>query len=159
MRRLALGLAVGTAALAAAAPAWAVTPDRTFTFGADPATSAWDGGPGFGLLLDGTVSDKVGCNPAVHTCDWTFLKVDQPGDVVFQTEGTSQTNVDMDVHFYVADADATPGEMYDESVAFSPDETLAESVDPGYYLVLVDYLTAVAGTYHGSVQFTPTGTP
>jgi hypothetical protein len=155
MRRAAIGLAVMAAALAAAAPASAVTPDRSFTLGADPAKYEWDGGPGFGILLDGAVADKVGCNAAVHTCDYTLLNATQAGDLLFSTSSADKNNVDMDVHFYTSDADGTVGDQWDEATSFSPNETLAETLDPGYYLVEIDYLTSVAGTYHGTVEFAP----
>ena len=159
LRPARLAVVTALALLVPVASAAAVTPDRSFTLGPDPAKFEWDGGPGFGVLLDAAVADKVGCNAAVHTCDYTLLNATQAGDVLFTTATQDKNNVDMDVHFYVSDADGNVGELYDESAAFSPNETLAETVDPGYYLVEIDYLTSVAGTYHGTVDFTPAVTP
>ena len=156
--RLRIAIAAALALLVPAASASAVTPDRSFTLGTEPAKFEWDGGPGFGVLLDGAVADKVGCNSAVHTCDYTLLNATQAGDLLFTTSTQDKNNFDMDVHFYTSDADGNVGDLYDESAAFSANETLAEFLDPGYYLVEIDYLTSVAGTYHGTAEFTPATT-
>ena len=79
-------------------------------------------------------------------------KADEPAIFVFK-----------DMHVYFSDAEGAPSDLVGESVKFNPQDGAGEAVsaelDPGYYLVLVDYYLAAGGTYKGTAKFTPLPDP
>jgi hypothetical protein len=144
------------AALALGAPAGALAePDGTLS-SAQP-TYEFAGGPGFGVLATSDVSSRVGCNPVVFQCDTYLVKVDEDaGDLLFEIAGEGQNTKDLDLHVYWSDADGTQGDLLGESTSEGATEAVSTGeLEPGYYLVVVDYYLAVAGTYTGKVTFTP----
>jgi hypothetical protein len=141
------------AALVAAAPA-AAAPARTATRNSTSAPFAWTFGPGTGFLTDATVASKASCAAVLQTCDFTLLKVEEPGTLTVGTTTADPTLVDLDVYLFTSDETGAQGDQLASGVTFSPDETVAADVDPGYYLVRADYMTG-AGSYSGTASFTP----
>lgn len=149
-----LPLLAAAALLALAAPAIAA-PARDHVFDNDHLTDyAWTFGPGTGVLLDGLVSAKAPCTAVLNTCDFTLIQLGDPGTLNVTTSSDDQTVVDIDLHVFTSDADGTQGDLLGESKGGTPAEAFSEDLDPGYYLVKVDYL-AGAGNYNGAATFAP----
>ena len=154
-------LAAATATVAAlsfAAPAFA-EPAGTVS-SANPKYE-FAGGPGNGVVYTSTVANRVGCNPLVFQCDSYLVKVDEAaGDVVVEVAGEGDNTKDVDLHVFWSDAEGTKGELVGESTSEGAQEMVSTGeLEAGYYLVVVDYYLAVAGTYKGAVTFTPPTTP
>jgi hypothetical protein len=143
------------AALGGAAPALAAT-DYSGTLSTAKPSFAWDGAAGFGVDTAGVIADRVGCTP-ISACQTTLLNVTEAaGDVTVHIVGQGQNTNDVDLYVYTSDKDGTQGDLLGSSEGASADETVATGeLDPGFYLVLVRYATAVAGTYKGTADFTP----
>lgn len=124
-------------------------PSREFAFSAaSHEEQKWSGGPGAG------VSDAVeaaGCHTV--NCDYTLIKVDDPGFLTVTIAPGQPSMVDADIHLLASDAEGTEGEEVGSATAFSPNETLAADVAPGYYLMRVQYTGA--GTYDGTASWAP----
>lgn len=151
MRTLTLALA---AALVAAAPA-AAAPARTATLGtASTQPYQWTFGPGTGVFSDATVASKAPCTAPFQTCDFTLIKVTDPGTLTIGTTTADKTLVDLDLYLFTSDEAGTQGDQLASGVTFSPTETVLSDVDPGYYLVRADYMTG-AGSYDGTASFAP----
>jgi hypothetical protein len=148
-----------TAALGAAAPALAA-PTQSATLTKAKPSFAWDGGVGNGLVYTSTVSAKTPCNDAFFHCETILLHLPAAvDDLTIQIAGDgAQTTKDMDLHLYTSDKDGTQGDLLYESTSESADEAVATgSLDAGYYLGVVDYYLAVAGSYKGTATITPLG--
>jgi hypothetical protein len=143
------------AVLALAAPAVAA-PARTGVFDADHLSYGWSFGPATGVFGDALIADKAPCTTVAQTCDLTLLQVtgEDLGTLAVSTSTADQTVVDLDIRMYTSDAQGAQGDLIAEGDAFSPAESVATDVDPGYYLVKVMYMTG-AGSYAGAATFTP----
>jgi hypothetical protein len=141
-----------TAALGAAAPALAA--DKSATLSTAKPSFAWDGGPGNGLVYTSTVSNRTPCNPVVFSCETILLKLSNAGnDLVVNIAGQGENTKDLDLHLYFSDAKGTQGDLLYESTGETAEETVSTGpIDAGYYLVVVDYYLAVAGTYKGTAK-------
>ena len=159
LRRLA-AVATGAAAIAVAGAAPALAEPAGTLSSANP---KWEfaGGPGNGAVYTSDVSSRVPCNPAVFQCDAYLVKVDEnASDVLFQIAGEGDNTVDLDLHVYFSDADGTQGDLLGESTSAGATESVSTGeLEPGYYLVVVDYYLALLGTYTGSATFTPVTAP
>ena len=147
------------AAIACLGPAPALAaPDYTATLGAAKASFAWDGGPGTGILLDEAVSAKApACDIPGYDCEFLLVNLTDPGNLDFAITGDgAPTTHDIDLHVYFSDKDGTQGDLIGEGISSAPDEAVSTGdVDPGYYLAKIDYYASVAGSYKGTVAFTP----
>ncbi|MCW2992174.1 MAG: hypothetical protein JWM73_2768 [Solirubrobacterales bacterium] len=123
------------------------TPARSYDFSAaDHATQSWTSGPGAGVS---DAQDVIGC-PAVN-CDYTLIHVADAGILTLTTGTAVPTLVDADVHVLASNADGAEGEEVASATNFTPAETVVTEVDPGYYLMRVDYTGA--GTYDGTAAW------
>src|SRR3954447_11060434 len=129
MRPLArIAAAAGTlaivSALGVATPALAA--DKTATLSTAKPSFAWDGGPGNGLVYTSTVSKKVGCNPAVFSCETLLLKLSNAGnDLLLNIAGQGDNTKDIDLHLYFSDAKGTQGDLLYESTGETADEAIS----------------------------------
>src|SRR3954471_15116052 len=148
-----------TAALGAAAPALAATTQSATLTKAKP-SFAWDGAAGNGLVYTSTVSSRVPCNDATFHCETILLNLPAAvDDLTVQIAGDGgPATKDMDLHLYFSDKDGTKGDMLYESAGETADEAISTGeLDAGYYLAVVDYYLAVAGSYKGTATITPLG--
>jgi hypothetical protein len=150
-----LAILVPAALLAGTATAQA-DPARKVTLGKNALTAKWDG-TGSGILGTQTAMDRAGCQPAIHDCDDTLIKLDAPGFVTVHTSSTDQKAVDTDLQLFYSDADGTIGDQIAESAASdpTPDETVASDLDPGYYVARIDYAISAQGTVHADATYEP----
>jgi hypothetical protein len=157
--RLSAAAFLAAAALAAGATPALAAPDHTATLSTTAPSFAWDNSAaGNGLLQSSILTQRVGCNPTVYYCETTLIQLTDPGELDATVSGTNQTTQDIDLHLYYSDAEGsyTKGDLIAESTSGTADEAVgAAGLSPGYYLLLVDYYTAVAGAYHGEATFTP----
>jgi hypothetical protein len=154
MRLRSCSVAALVALAATAAPAVAA-PARTGTLGVDHTEPfTWTFGPGTGVLSDATVASKVPCTAPLQTCDSTLIEVTDPGTLTVGTTSADPTLVDLDLYLFTSDETGAQGDQLASGVTFSPTETVAADVDPGYYLVRADYMTG-AGSYSGTASYTP----
>jgi hypothetical protein len=154
-----LAAAAGTLAIFAAlggATTALVATDYAGTLSAAKPNFAWDGAAAFGVDPVGVVADKAGCTQ-ISACQTTLLNVtDHAGDVTVHIVGQGQNTNDVDLYVYSSDKDGTVGDLLGSSDGTTADETVATGeLDAGYYLVLVRYATAIAGTYKGTADFSP----
>ena len=144
------------AVLAAGASPAQAAPARKVTLGKNVLTAAWDG-TGSGILGTQDAMDRVGCQPGVHDCDDTLIKLDVPGLLTVHTNSDDQKAVDTDLQLFYSDADGTVGDQIAESAQATPtpDETVASDLDAGYYIARIDYAIAAQGVVHGEATFEP----
>jgi Bacterial Ig domain len=154
---LAATLALVTAGTAQAAPA------RTGTLSDSATDYKWTGPLGFGVVTFSGMAGLPGCGTAlIHDCDYTLLHVTTPGKVTVKTTAASSpTTIDVAINIYASDASGTKGKPKaaadstggsneaNETGAFTSDTPDA------YWLVEVEYLDVVAGSYDGEAQLAP----
>ena len=162
-RLAATAAAVAATALAAAAGPALAAPDHTAELTTAKPAFAWDGGPGFGTFATSDVTSRLGCDAPGYDCETVLVKTTELGSLDVELSDFGPTTGDVDLHVYYSDAEGTQGDLAAESVKFNPQDGAGESastgeVDPGYYLVLVDYYLAAGGSYKGKATFTPSPT-
>jgi hypothetical protein len=158
--RLILTLA---AILAAAVPATAqAAPARTGTLSASATDYKWTGPVGFGVVTLSGQAGLPGCGTVLlHDCDYTLLHVTTPGKVTVTTgAGSSPTTIDVAIEIFASDASGTQGKpkaSADSTGSDEATETAAFTSDApdAYWLVQVDYLDVVAGSYDGEAKLDP----
>ena len=150
-----LALLVPAVLLAGATSAQAA-PARKVTLSKTVLTAKWDG-TGSGILATQTTMDRAGCQPVVHDCDDTLIKLDVPGFLTVHTSSTDPKAIDTDLQLFYSDADGTVGDQIAESAAAdpTPDETVASDLDAGYYIARIDYAIAPQGDVHADATFEP----
>jgi hypothetical protein len=148
-----------TLALAGTAHAQA---NQTGTLSASSTSYKWTGPIGTGITTFSGMG-LPGCGtPIIHDCDYTLLHVTAPGKVTVKTSAASSpTTIDVAIEVFASDAsgkqgkpkasaDSTGGSNEAiETAAFSSEEPDA------YWLVQVDYLDVVGGTYDGEATLQP----
>src|SRR3954468_459817 len=144
------------AVLLAGATSAQAAPARKVTLNKNVLTAKWDG-TGSGILATQTTMDRAGCQPAVHDCDDTLIKLDVPGFLTVHTSSTDPKAIDTDLQLFYSDADGTIGDQIAESAAAdpTPDETVASDLDAGYYVARIDYAIAAQGTVHADATYEP----
>src|SRR3954468_2337561 len=144
------------AVLLAGATSAQAAPARKVTLNKNVLTAKWDG-TGSGILATQTTMDRAGCQPAVHDCDDTLIKLDVPGFLTVHTSSTDPKAIDTDLQLFYSDADGTIGDQIAESAAAdpTPDETVASDLDAGYYIARIDYAIAPQGDVHADATFEP----
>lgn len=140
------------ALLLTAAPALAA-PTRTFTLSESDATFSWTSQPATGA--QGAVpcaSDGVCDAPQ----DVGLIKADDPGTLVVTTAASGPSTQDVDLALYASDAQGNVGELIMDSAGADATERTSVMVpEPGYYLAVVRYYTAVQGTFRGVATLHP----
>lgn len=140
LRALALGalaaLAIPSAALAA--------PDRTYNLNSGKPTAEWSG-TGTGAVVTADVQELVACTPGINDCDFTLVKLDSYGQLTVGLTSGDATAVDIDLHLYESDESGTQGKLLKESVSPTATEQIVVELDPGYYLVMIDYYAGGGG--------------
>jgi hypothetical protein len=108
-------------------------------------TASWQAA-GSGAIALAEAHAVVGCQTAVNGCDDTLVKVTTPGTLNLKTTGTASPATplgsapDVDVHLYQSDASGKKGDEIGEGgVTFGPNETIAEGVDTGFYVVEIHF--------------------
>ena len=99
-----------------------------------------------GAGLSDLVSSGGPCSDA--TCDYTLIKVGEAGLLTLTSKADQPTIVDGDIQLFRSNAEGGLGENIGAATAFTPDETLALEVDPGYYLYRFQF--SGAGSYTGT---------
>ena len=164
-------LAAGLAALTLPVATAAAAPDRTAdkTLAADGDAYTWTTADNLGAVYGDPVAPKAPHCSAIFACDQTLIQVgdhaDTPLDLQVDIAGTGQdlngnnTLKDVDLHIYASDKDGTQGDLLGESTSANPSESVTLSeVQPGYYLVLVDWFLGY-GHVDGSAKLLPTPPP
>ena len=138
-------------------------PARTGTLSASATSYKWTGPIGFGVVTFSGMAGLPGCGtPLIHDCDYTLLHVTAPGKVTVKTAApSSPTTVDVAVAVFTSDASGTQGKP--KASADSSDasneavETLqfVSDAPDAYWLVQVEYLDVVAGSYDGDATLQP----
>jgi hypothetical protein len=157
-------LHISVAALAAisltCAGTAAAAPNRSGALDAVGAKYTWSSDNQVGAVYGSPVAPHAPhCSP-IFACDTTLIHTGELGDLVVdiagQGLGGQDTLKDADVHVYASDASGTQGDLVGESTGPSAvEEADIPDVDPGYYLVLVDWYLGV-GSVNGTAQL---GTP
>jgi hypothetical protein len=130
-------------------------PARNTTMGPGATTYKWDAS-GSGILGVQDLMDAVGCQPGIHECDDTLIKVDVPGVLTVKTVDGDPTVLDTDLQLFLSDESGAPGTQLKESAAPTPTsvEAVSAEVDPGYYIARVDYAVG-QGSVPGEATFEP----
>ena len=156
----AAGLAVVPAAQAA---------DRTGTVGASSPSYAWDGGPGTAYSanipgLGGIGTGFFGCRDGIADCDETLIKVDVAGKLTVTANADDDSTDAIDLYLYPSDAEGTYDDSDDDlaeaaGATEASDETVAVSVNPGFYIAQVRFFDASDDTFKGTATLSGFAAP
>ncbi len=135
------------ASLIAAAVALAA-PARNATLNAASPSYKWTA-TGSGALAVADLYNAAGCIPGIHDCDDTLLKVDAPGTLTVKTSSSDPAAADADLVLFESTEAGEPGKQLQGSGGTSAAEQVAAGVEPGYYLVRIDYAIAANGEVDG----------
>jgi hypothetical protein len=132
--------------------------DRTGTVSAGTPSFKWKGQIGVGVTMFTTFHDVYPCNMPAHTCDFTLVRVADPGKVAIKTSSTNPLMADLDLWVYNSDEKGTKGRLKGESAQPTPtpeEQFSFTAEEPGWYLVEADYAITVGGDYDGEVTLQP----
>ena len=175
--RLRLGLLTLALSALVAAPA-AAAPDHTGTLSASSPTFSWDG------AIADSAPDLIGFGPGCadpgHKCEDVLLDVKHPGSLKITIESPDGGDItepsgeacgadepcgsyqDFDGLVYKSNAAGEPvGEPLTEDCQSTKasEECVLPAVDPGYYLLHVDYFMVLDAGYKGTAVLTTTAQP
>lgn len=132
--------------------------DRSGTISSGATAFKWKGKIGVGVTMFTTFHDVYPCNMPAHTCDFTLLRVADPGKVTIKTSSTNPAMADLDLWVYNSDEKGTKGKLKGESAQPTPtpeEQFSFTAEEPGWYLVEADYAITVGGDYDGEATLQP----
>lgn len=149
--------------------------DHHATLDADRRTFTWEGsGTGVADPTGFVTEPQIRCTGEPYDCDTVLLHVETVGaltvtletsDVVARTEpgdfvceGAMCADLELvDAYLYKSNAvgDVVGRPLTYDCATASPDERCTVPVQPGYYLVEVEYFEAVEAAYVGTAELTP----
>jgi hypothetical protein len=160
-------LRISVAALAALtllpAATAAAAPNRSGSLPAENTKYTWSTAVQTGAVYTSTVSGHVpACSP-LFSCDATLVKTDVLGDLQVDIAGQGvngqDTLKDVDLHVYSSDASGTQGDLQAQSTGATASESVSlPDLEPGYYLVYLDWYLGV-GSVDGTAQLFPPTPP
>lgn len=152
--RIVTPILTATLALALAAPALGA-PARNHSFGAAGKFAWTASGSGLVFFSDGTIPVEE-CTPGLRDCDDTLIELKSPGTLKASVTGGAGTQADVAIDIFESDASGTPGRQIQKGDASTPQvvESASADLDPGFYLVRVDFLLGT-GEVEAEAEFTP----
>ena len=103
-----------------------------------------------------------GCGtPILHDCDYTLLHVTTPGKVTVKTAASAPNTIDVAINIFASDASGTHGKPKASADSTGGSDEAAETaaftsdLPDAYWLVQIDYLDVVGGSYEGEATLEP----
>jgi hypothetical protein len=135
-------------------------PDHTITLTDESGPQSWEGAAATGANQDYDENTGEPCDETESGyCEQALLHVDTAAPVAIEVSLDNDPINDFDLYIYDSDADATRGELRDQSA--NP-QTLLEAVQignaQGYFLVQVVYFQTIESGYSATAEITGPGT-
>lgn len=145
-------------------------PDHSARLSLDEPRFEWAGGPGTGVSVP-TTNRHLPCGvPVGYDCDDVLLDIAERGSLAIALHGPEQqvitdptgvpiaTMPDLDVYLYRSDAQGqrTSGPLTGDCASPAASEScLVEALEPGLYLLQVEYFMAHDTSYTANVELVP----